>query len=656
VRRARSLAFPLALTNVAFVVLWFVALLVLAALVIGSPTTSYENGYRSTVLYLAAAAAVTSALVTLAWLDRRHVCRAYEQDASIAFGSRLVREIGPILLAAGAVIGLEVVVGYGRYATVLGAPNPPTRGMVAYAHSFDEYAIHSIDADGSGLRQRLDQSGPVSEPVESPGGKLIAFTSNRDGSGQIYLVEAEGRNERKLTDGPRFNIDPAWSPDGRHIAFSSARDGNPEIYVMSADGTGQRRLTANDASDENPSWSPDGTRIAFTSDRDGNDDIYVMRSDGGGAMRITNDTADDRWAAWSPDDTTIAFTSDRDGDDEIYLVRLRDRKLMQLTRNRVDDNWPTWSPDGRRLAFVSDRGGVDDVWVTSLVEGGAVNYTNTNDDDAYDENPSWSRTGRITFAREIDSYVDVRWIRPKRGAEVLALDTAAGPAWSPDGERIAVTSDVDGEIYLADADLTYTLELPGEGWNVAPDWSPDGTRITFVSDRNGRDQIYVMTDEGGKQRQLTRRGTNEDPAWSPDGRTIAFASDRAGGWRLFAMRPDGSHQHPLAFEGDAVQPAWSPTGRRLAFTSDLHGSWEIYVADADGTRARRITRTPVGYDDTAPTWSSNGRRIAFDRAGDDGSDVVYLVAANGGKLTHLGRGHEPVYDPDWQPPRRRADG
>ena len=90
------------------------------------------------------------------------------------------------------------------------------------------------------------------EAVDSPDGKQIAFVSNRDGSGEIYVMEADRTQQRQLTHTSSFNIDPAWSPDGRRIVFSSARDGNPEIYVMNSDGSDQRRLTRDANRDENP--------------------------------------------------------------------------------------------------------------------------------------------------------------------------------------------------------------------------------------------------------------------------------------------------------------------------------------------------------------------------------------------------------------------
>ena len=75
---------------------------------------------------------------------------------------------------------------------------------------------------------------------------------------------------------PKMAYWPTWSPDGRRIAFTSNRDGNYEIYIMNADGTGQSNVTNHPASDNYPAWSPDGHKLAFISNRGGGYDIYVV--------------------------------------------------------------------------------------------------------------------------------------------------------------------------------------------------------------------------------------------------------------------------------------------------------------------------------------------------------------------------------------------
>ena len=59
-----------------------------------------------------------------------------------------------------------------------------------------------------------------------------------------------------MTDNSVIDWKSSWSPDGKQIAFTSDRDGNGEIYVMNADGSNQTRLTSDPADDYYPSWSP----------------------------------------------------------------------------------------------------------------------------------------------------------------------------------------------------------------------------------------------------------------------------------------------------------------------------------------------------------------------------------------------------------------
>ena len=282
----------------------------------------------------------------------------------------------------------------------------------------------------------------------------IAFSSERDGNPEIYVMDADGGNQRRLTNNRHDDWSPSWSPDGKRIAFESDRDGHPdvipgwftsEIYVMDADGGNQQKLTNNPSRDTSPSWSPDGKRIAFQSDRDNDRDhnieIYVMDADGSNPQNLTNNPTADYFPSWSPDGKRIVFSAVREGHFknnlditfEIYVMDADGGNEQRLTENRKNDLFPSWSPDGERIAFAADR------------KGDFENF----------------------------------------------------------------------EIYVMDADGGNQQKLTeNRVYDWSPSWSPDGERIVFMSERDGNPQIYVMDADGGNQQNLTNNPhVDVSPAW-----------------------------------------------------------------------------------------------------------------------------------------------
>jgi hypothetical protein len=199
----------------------------------------------------------------------------------------------------------------------------------------------------------------------SPDGEWLAISdqTSDDHKSRVYVVPAKGGTPRQVTpNAPSYWH--GWSPDGKTLAFTAERNGNFDIYIIPVGGGEETRLTSAQGLDDGPEYSPDGAYIYFNSERTGHMQIWRMKADGSEQEQVIKSESNDWFPHISPDGEWMVYVAYEPGvtghpankDVELRLMSMKDkstRVLATLFGGQGTINVPSWSPDSKRLAFVS---------------------------------------------------------------------------------------------------------------------------------------------------------------------------------------------------------------------------------------------------------------------------------------------------------------
>ncbi|HEX8309538.1 MAG TPA: amidohydrolase family protein [Allosphingosinicella sp.] len=445
-------------------------------------------------------------------------------------------------------------------------------------------------------------------------GRTIAF----DMLGDIYTMPIGGGTPTRIAEGLAFEHQPRFSPDGRRIAFTSDRGGGDNIWIMNVDGSDKRQLTKEEFRLLNqPSWSPDGRFIVakkhFTTGRSlGTGEVWLYHVSGGGGVPLVKKPNEQHQKelgepTYAPDGKSVYFTRNVTPGAIFEYAQNSNTNLFEIERYELETGEvttavsgaggsvrPAPSPDGKKIAFVRRERARSKLYVKDLVSG---EERKIYDDLDQDMQETWAVTGVYpNMAWTPDSRSVVFWA----GGKLRRIDGGGGAA-SDIPFRVSDTRVVIDAIHPQ-------VEVAPERFQTKmPRWasvSPDGRQVVFET----LGKLWVKPAAGGAPRRLVKG--NEDelelfPAWSRDGRTVAYVgwTDRGLGRIRTVGASGGTARQVTAQPGHYARPQFSPDGKTIVFEKGQGGfltapRWSenpgIYRVPAAGGTPVRVTSEGAG--------------------------------------------------------------
>ena len=536
----------------------------------------------------------------------------------------------------------------------------------------------------------------------SPDGTKIAFTYK----GNIYVVPSAGGKAVQITTNPAFDSDPIWTPDGKSIVFSSYREKSKDIYKVSADGGVPVRITTHTGNEQPLEVLSDGS-ILFTAniqqdaqygDFPGNAQLHRVGPDGGRPQLVTSLPISNISVSESNGNTYIIYEDWKGYEDALrkhhtssvtrdiwtYAPDKND-KGFKITGNGTftklsgfegEDRNPVFKPGTDTYYYISEQDGTLNIYRTSLNskenpvqitfhKGNPARYVSVANDGtlcySYDgelytvkEGKSPEKVNISIVTDQVESLVQEKTL--SSGATALAV--------SPNGKEVAVV--LRGDVYVTSVDHNTTKRItntPEQERNVS--FGKDGKTLYYSAERNGHWGIWetALTDKNDKyftyavkmeERLVTGKGeTCFQPQVSPDGKMVAYLKDRTA---VAVMDLESGKERILldknvnySYSDGDQHFSWSPDSRYILCNYQANGGWnneDVALIDVESGEITDLTES--GYTDSNFKWALKGKAMtwASDKNGyrSHGSwgaeDDIYIMFFDGQRYMEFNRDKE----------------